>query len=121
MASAIVLWLPDGPMEIGHLIHHMQQCLSSLFVFEWRVEAVRSEPTLCPVRVDSHEIRILFDLYREIERRKLPPIDRPASSSSDASHASGIYLQTTASMYTCLPPVDPLGGSLRGTYSSLRT
>src|SRR5215208_6480237 len=75
MAGAIVLWLPNDPMEIGYLIHHMKQCLSSLFVVEWRVEAIRSKPTLYPVSVDSHEIRILFDLYCKIERRLPPPVN----------------------------------------------
>ena len=46
IARPIIVTLPDGPMKICQLVHHVEQCLTRLLVVEWRMEKVRPEPAL---------------------------------------------------------------------------
>ena len=76
MAGPVILRLSDGPSEICHLVHHVEQRLARLLVVERRVQPVRPEPALRPERIDEErlQIRVLFNLGDEVERRLLPPV-----------------------------------------------
>ena len=76
IASSVILRLADRPSEICHLVHHVEQRLARLLVVERRVEEVRPEPALHPEGIEEErlEIRVLFDLGDEVERRLLPPV-----------------------------------------------
>src|SRR5262249_9174693 len=53
IASPVILRRSNGPSKICDLVHHVEQRLARLFVVEWRMEEVRSEPTLRPEGVDQ--------------------------------------------------------------------
>ena len=63
-------------MQVRHLVHHVEQRLTRLFVVERRVQPVRPEPALLSERIDEKrlEVRALFNLGDELERRLLPPV-----------------------------------------------
>jgi hypothetical protein len=99
------LWLPDGPVKIRHLVHHVEQRLARLFVVEWRVGPVRLEPSLRPEGIDAKRLQIwaLFNLGDEVERRLLPPVHSHAARSFAASQGSAMNRQITLSRYAFLP------------------
>ena len=76
IAGPIIVRLPDGPSEICHLVHHVEQCLAYLLVVERRMKEVRPEPALHPKRINGEcvQVRVLFHLGHEVERRVLPPV-----------------------------------------------
>src|SRR5262245_23761906 len=75
-ARPVILRLSKNPMKICHLIHHVEQRLTRLFVVEWGVKEVRSKPALYSERIEKEcpQMRVLFDFRHEVERRFLPPV-----------------------------------------------
>ena len=68
--------LPNGPMQVRHLVRHVEQRLTRLLVVERRVQPVRPEPALLSERIDEKRLEVwaLFNLGDELERRLLPPV-----------------------------------------------
>src|SRR6516225_86510 len=53
MAGPIILRLPDGPMQVCHLVHDVEQRSTRLLVIERRVQPVRPGPALLSKRINE--------------------------------------------------------------------